>query len=308
MAELRILPLLASATEIVHALSLGAFQVGRSHECDFPKGIAHLPVCTSPSFPVHGSSREIDALLKNRLRQALSVYNVDTRLIAELNPTHVITQTQCDVCAVSLRDVERALQQQTGTSAQVIALAPAALEDLWSDIARVGRALGFPDRAEQLNAALQNRMSALAETATKANYRPCVAVIEWLDPLMAAGNWVPQLVAIAGGENIFGEAGRHSPWMKFEDLVKEDPDIIVALPCGFDLERTRAEMHWLTGRTEWPNLSAVQNNRVYICDGNQYMNRPGPRLVESLQIFCEIFHSELYPPAMKASGWDVFTK
>lgn len=308
MPDLRILPLLSSATEIVHALGLGQFQVGRSHECDFPKQIESLPICTTPAITVDGSSQEIDNLVKQRLKDALSVYTVDADLIARLQPTHIITQTQCKVCAVSLEDVELALQQQTGSNAKIISLEPYGLEDLWTDILRVGTAFGYPERAQQLNSTLQNRMSALAETATKASYKPRVAAIEWLEPLMAAGNWVPQLVTIAGGENIFGEAGQHSPWMTFEDLLKEDPDIIVALPCGFDLNRTRAEMHWLTDRKEWPLLSAVRNNQIYICDGNQYMNRPGPRLVESLQIFCEIFHSELYPPAMRASGWDVLTR
>jgi iron complex transport system substrate-binding protein len=308
MAELRILPLLASGTEIVHALGLGEFQVGRSHECDFPKSIESLPVCTAPAIAVNGSSREIDALVKQQVVNALSVYRVHSALIAKLKPTHIITQTQCKVCAVSLEDVELALRGQTGTDAKVISLEPFALHDLWTDILRVGSACGSAERAHELVANLQNRMSYLAETATRANHRPRVAAIEWLEPLMAAGNWIPELIAIAGGENLFGEAGLHSPWMAWEQLVKEDPDIIVALPCGFDLERTRTEMHWLTERSEWPHLTAVRNNSVYICDGNQYMNRPGPRLVESLQIFGEIFHSELYPPAMRASGWDVFTR
>jgi iron complex transport system substrate-binding protein len=308
MAELRILPLLSSATEIVHALGLGEFQIGRSHECDYPAGVGSLPVCTKPAIAVDGSSREIDSLVKQRVADALSVYDVDSGMIAALKPTHIITQTQCEVCAVSLADVEKALQKQTGTDAKVISLEPYALHDLWTDILKVGTACGYTARAHQLNAQLQNRMSELAELATKANYKPTVAAIEWLEPLMAAGNWVPELISIAGGDNLFGEAGQHSPWMSWEKLVKQDPDILIALPCGFDLERTRSEMHWLTARVEWPQLKAVRDNHVYICDGNQYMNRPGPRLVESLQIFGEIFHSELYPPAMRASGWDVFTR
>jgi iron complex transport system substrate-binding protein len=189
MAELRILPLLSSATEIVHALGLGEFQIGRSHECDYPKGVASLPVCTSPAIAVNGSSREIDNLVKQRVKDALSVYDVDSDLIAALKPTHIITQTQCEVCAVSLNDVEKALQKQTGTDAKVISLEPYALHDLWTDILRVGTACGYGERAHQLNAKLQNRMSELAERATKASYKPTVAAIEWLEPLMAAGNW-----------------------------------------------------------------------------------------------------------------------
>jgi iron complex transport system substrate-binding protein len=151
----------------------------------------------------------------------------------------------------------------------------------------------------------------MAEISVKTadiSQRPRVAALEWLEPLMAAGNWVPELVKMAGGENLFGAAGQHSPWMTWNDLVNADPDIIVALPCGFNLDRTRSEMHWLTDREGWSRLKAVREERVYLCDGNQFMNRPGPRLVESLQIFAEIFHSELYPPAMRASGWEVFTR
>jgi iron complex transport system substrate-binding protein len=283
---------------------LGQYQVGRSHECDFPPGVLSLPVCSSPAIGVDGSSADIDAQVKLRLTNALSIYEVDAGRIAELNPTHIITQTQCKVCAVSLEDVELALQKQTGTQAKVISLEPYALNDLWSDIAKVGSALGFEDRARQLNADLQNRMSAIAERATKANWRPRVAAIEWLEPLMAAGNWVPELIWIASGDSVFGEAGQHSPWMKWDDLVREDPDVIVALPCGFDLARTRAEMHWLTERSGWSNLTAVKNGQVYLCDGNQFMNRPGPRLVESLQIFGEIFHPDLFEPQLHGIGWE----
>jgi len=306
--ELRILPLLSSATEIIHALGLGEFQIGRSHECDYPAQVLHLPVCTHPAIAVGGSSAEIDALIKQRLTNALSVYNVDSALLAALKPTHIITQTQCKVCAVSLEDVEQALQQQTGTNAQIISLEPFALDDLWSDILRVGVACGHKDQADELIAELKTRMSEISTKALTAKHRPRVAALEWLEPLMAAGNWVPELIEMAGGENLFGTAGQHSPWMTWEELVNADPDIIVALPCGFDLARTQSEMHWLTDRPGWSSLSAVKTGQVYLCDGNQYMNRPGPRLVESLQIFAEIFHSELYPPAIRASGWERFTR
>ena len=304
MSELRLLPLLASGTEIVHALGLGELQVGRSHECDFPECVASLPVCTAPAFAVDGSSRDIDTLVKCRLSSALSLYSVDAALIAKLQPTHIITQTQCRVCAVSLSDVELALQRQTGTNAQVISLEPFALRDLWADILRVGTACGHTDRAHALVDRLQARMAHISSVAAQATHRPRVGAIEWLDPLMAAGNWVPKLIEMAGGENLFGRAGQHSPWMTWDDLIQADPGIIIALPCGFDLDRIRSEMHCLTAHPAWPNLSAVRNHRVYLCDGSQYMNRPGPRLVESLQIFAEILHPELFPPSMKHSAWD----
>lgn len=307
MSELRLLPLISSATEIVHALGLGELQVGRSHECDFPLKVLELPICTRPAIPVDGSSGEIDALVKDRVRRALSVYDVDARLIRELAPTHIITQTQCEVCAVSLADVERALQDEFATKARVISLQPYALADLWTDIQRVAEACGESQRGERLICELQARMKTIRERAMQAAGYPTVAAIEWLEPLMAGGNWVPELIEMAKGRSLFGTAGQHSPWMTWGQLVEADPDVVIVLPCGFDIPRTRAEMHWLTERPEWSSLNAVQRGNVFVCDGNQFMNRPGPRLVESLQIFAEILHPELFPPVLEGTGWQRFT-
>jgi iron complex transport system substrate-binding protein len=303
VSDLRLLPLISSATEIVHALGLGDFQVGRSHECDFPPSVLNLPVCTKPAIPVNGSSREIDSLVKDRIRRALSVYDVDAPLIGRLNPTHILTQTQCEVCAVSLHDVERALQAEFKTDAQVISLEPYALADLWRDIGRIAQACGYTAAGERLVATLQARMAEVQRRAALSPTRPSVAAIEWLEPLMAGGNWVPELIEMANGRNLFGVAGQHSPWMTWEQVVEADPDVIVILPCGFDLERTASEMHWLTQREEWAGLRAVKNRNVFLCDGNQYMNRPGPRLVESLEIFAEMLHPEIFRPAFEESGW-----
>jgi iron complex transport system substrate-binding protein len=302
--ELRLLPLLSSATEIVHALGLGKFQVGRSHECDYPAEVLKLPVCSRPSFPVDGSSLEIDRLVKERLTAALSIYELDSELIRELRPTHIVTQTQCKVCAVSLEDVEKALREGLGTNTEIIPLEPYALEDLWRDIRQVAGRCGRPAAGEELVALLEERMKAIARQALKATARPRVAAIEWIDPLMAAGNWVPELIEMANGQNLFGAAGQHSPWMSWEELAAADPDILVALPCGFDLGRTRAEMERLTKRPEWSRLRAVQTGRVFLCDGNQFMNRPGPRLLESLRIFAEIFHPALFEPTLAGIGWE----
>ncbi|HEX4227029.1 MAG TPA: cobalamin-binding protein [Bryobacteraceae bacterium] len=299
----RILSLLASATEIVHALDLGRFQVGRSHECDFPEEVSRLPICSRPSFRVDGSSAEIDALVKDRLRTAVSIYDLDSHLIRQLAPTHIVTQTQCEVCAVSLNDVERAVRAELDVDCRVIALEPHALSGLWRDIGLVAAACDCEATGAALIRRLQLRMNDIMDAASESTWCPRVAAIEWLEPLMAGGNWVPELIAMAGGENLFGHAGRHSPWMEWDELAAADPDIIVALPCGFDLERTRQEMHWLAQRPGWPRLQAVRQKRVFLCDGNQYMNRPGPRLVESLRIFAEIFHPERFAPTMEGAGW-----
>src|ERR1700691_1291853 len=238
---LRIVSLIASASEIVSSLGLSRYQVGRSHECDFPPEILALPVCTTPAFPTEGSSAEIDQRVKQRLASALSVYEVSRELLDTLQPTHVITQTQCRVCAVSLEDVERALTGWVASRPKLVALEPNSLADIWSDIRRVAAACGVAERGEETVAELQAKMRAISERAHGSPSRPRVACIEWHAPLMAAGNWVPELVEMAGAVNLFGEAGAHSPWMNWPQLVDADPDVLMTMPCGFDLERTCAE-------------------------------------------------------------------
>jgi iron complex transport system substrate-binding protein len=301
---LRIVPLIASASEIVHALGLTPQQVGRSHECDYPDDIRSLPVCTAPAFPTEGTSAEIDRRVKEQVVNALSVYQVYEEVLDRLQPTHIITQTQCRVCAVSLEDVERALAGSVSSRPVLVALEPNALADIWEDIRRVAAACGVSSSGDELVQTLQARVRQIATEAQRTGHRPRVACIEWHEPLMAAGNWVPELVELAGGENLFGKAGQHSPWMSWDQLVASDPDAIVSMPCGFDLARTRLEMYWLTEWPEWSKLRAVKNGAVFLADGNQYFNRPGPRIVESLQILAEILHPETFPPKLEGVAWE----
>jgi len=307
MNALRLLPLISSATEIVHALGLGEYQVGRSHECDFPSSVLDLPVCTRPNITVDGSSAEIDRLVKERLATAVSVYQVHSEVVAALRPTHIFTQTQCKVCAVSLDDVERALQKEIATEARVVALEPFALEDVWADVRRVATACDRAATGEELVGTLKGRLSEICGRAHSSHLKPTVAAIEWLEPVMVAGNWVPELIDMAGGRDLFGQAGGHSPYVDWDEIIKADPEIIIAMPCGFDLERSREEMHWLTDRPGWRDLRAVRHHNIFVCDGNQFMNRPGPRLVESAQIFAEIFHPELFIPKLEGTGWQRFS-
>ncbi|MDZ4685794.1 MAG: cobalamin-binding protein [Planctomycetaceae bacterium] len=300
----RIVSLIASATEMVHALGCGDWLVGRSHECDYPADVVRLPACSAAKFDVHGDSREIDDRVKSVLLSATSVYNVDAALLDQLQPSVILTQTQCEVCAVSLKDVEAAVSQTVSSRPQVVALEPNCLADVWADLRRVGAALGVSDRAERLIAGSQSRLAALRERcASFGPMRPRVACIEWLEPLMAGGNWMPELVDLVGGDNLFGEPGQHSPWMTWDALVAADPDAIVILPCGFDIPRSQSEMHWLTDRPEWPTLSAVQNGRVYVTDGNQYFNRPGPRVVESAEILAEVLYPGRVDYGHEGTGW-----
>ena len=299
----RIVSLIASATEIVYALGEFPSLAGRSHECDYPPQVAQLPQCTRPRFDVSGSSREIDNLVKSTLTNALSIYEVFDDVLARLQPTHIITQTQCEVCAVSLRDVERSVAARLASRPQIVSLQPNSLADIWDDMRRVARALGIESRGEERVSEIQERMRETSQRAVRRGERPTVACIEWLEPLMAAGNWTPELVEMAGGRNLFGEAGRHSPWMTWDELVAGDPDVIIAMPCGFDLERTSREMYWLTGHPRWRELRAVRSGRVYLADGNQYFNRPGPRVAESLEILAEILWPERFAGAWEEKAW-----
>ena len=306
---MRIISLIASATEIICALGLEDSLVGRSHECDYPPSVTSLPVCTKPRFDPAGSSREIDDRVKSVLRassaeDALSVYEVFSEKLRELAPTHIVTQSQCEVCAVSLRDVERALEELTESEAEIISLQPNTLADFWQDIVRVASGLGVTDRGVRLVADLQQRMQEIEAEARPLKSRPTVACVEWVDPLMAVGNWMPELVQMAGGENLFGVSGTHSPEMTFEQLVAADPDIIFISPCGFDIPRTREDLPVLASYPGWPMLKAVQQNWVYVADGNQYFNRPGPRLVESLEILAEIVHPEVFRFGHEGKGWE----
>lgn len=306
MEAMRIVSLIASATEMVDALGLGEFQVGRSHECDHPRSVLSLPVCTAPRFDITGDSREIDRRVKETLASAVSVYEVFEDVLSTLAPTHILTQTQCQVCAVSLADVERALSERFVTRPMVVALEPNSLADIRKDVMRVARACAVEERGAALVESMDREMAHIAGGCKSTGRKPRVALIEWQEPLMAAGNWMPELVAAAGGVNLFGTAGKHSPWMSWESLVAADPDVILVSPCGFGLDRTRREMPALAGCAGWPGLRAVASERVYLADGNAYFHRPGPRLVESLEILAEVLHPDVFAFGHRGEGWVPF--
>ncbi len=300
---MRVLSLLASATEIVCALGHGDSLVGRSHECDWPEWVARLPHCTRPKLNVDGDSAAIDREVKALVAQGLSVYEVDTDALRALAPDVIVTQTQCEVCAVSEADLVDALALFAERRPEVVSLHPDALDDVFADIERVARALGTPERGAALVAEMRARMDTVRDAVSGTGARPRAACIEWIEPLMAAGNWMPELVALAGGENLFGAAGGRSPWLDFEALAAADPDVIAVLPCGFDLARTRAEMPALTGRPGWRDLRAARTGRVALVDGNAYFNRPGPRLAESAEILAEILRPDSVDFGHRGAAW-----
>lgn len=299
----RIVTLLPSATEIVCALGFEEQIVGRSHECDYPAAVKRLPALTEPKFKPEGTSAEIDERVKSIVRDALSVYRVDAGKLRELHPDTIVTQSQCEVCAVSESDVEAAVSEWIGTRPRIVSLAPYSLDDVFADMQRVGEALGAMERGAKLVHDLQARCASIAAKAAQLAKRPTIACIEWIDPMMAAGNWMPELVAMAGGTNLFGTAGEHSPWMKFDELAAVDPDVILIAPCGFAMPRTFEELPELQKDPRWTRLGAVRGAKAFVADGNQYFNRPGPRIVESLEILAELIHPEAFHFGHEGSGW-----
>jgi iron complex transport system substrate-binding protein len=303
MTAPRVVSLLPSATEIVAALGFADALVGRSHECDYPEEVTELPVCTAPKIDLHGSSEEIHRSVGALLAQTLSVYRVDAERLRSLQPTHVVTQVQCEVCAVSLQEVEEALAGWTEKRPRLTPLNPASLSDVFADIERVAAALGAPERGSRLVAHIRERMEAVASAARAVPDRPRVATIEWLSPLMTAGNWMPELVQMAGGEDVLGQPGRHSDWISWETLRSADPDVILVIPCGFSLERIEREIDLLTALPVWSGLRAAATRRVYLAEANQYFNRPGPRLAETLEILAEILHPTRFAFGREGTGW-----
>ena len=299
----RIVSLIASATEIVCGLGFEDELVGRSHECDFPSSVSRLPTCSSSKVEVDAVSRAIDDQVRTIVSEGLSVYRVDPDLLNRLAPTVVITQTQCEVCAVSLKDVEKAVCELVTSQPAIVSLEPMSLSDVWEDIRKVASALGDPGRGDDLVTRLTDRLQGIRAGAESARTRSSIACIEWIDPLMSAANWMPELVSCAGGANLFGESGKHSGYFEFEKLAAADPDVIAILPCGFDIERTCREMPPLVNDPGWPQLAAVRNGRVFVTDGNQYFNRPGPRVVESAEILAEILHPGLFDFGHRGTGW-----
>ncbi len=299
---LRIVSLLPSATEIVSALGLGAHLVARSHECDWPPQVQALPVCTRPRLALDGSSAEIDRQVSDYAARALSIYELDLDILRAARPTHIVTQDQCEVCAVSLADVEAAVAGDIGSAVEIISLNPMRLGEVWASIRQTGRALGAD--ADDFCRELTGRIARIAAGGMGgSSVPPSVATIEWSDPLMAAGNWLPELVAIAGGHNLFGDSGEHSPRFEFADLQAVEPDILVFMPCGYDLRKTAEEAETLLAEPPWAALPAVRAGRAFAVDGNAYFNRPGPRLVESAEILAEICQPDIYNFGHEGTGW-----
>ena len=291
--DLRVISLIASATEILHALGAGATQVARSHECDYPVSVLELPQLTRAKFKVQGAtSAEIDRSVKGLIEQGLAVYEVDADRMRELSPNLILTQDQCEVCAVSLADVERALCTWTDSAAQIVSLRPHTMDDVYADIHRIAREIGRPEAGFTLANEMQERIAAITR-AVAGRPRPVLGFIEWIEPPMSGGHWMPELIAAAGGTSPFGVKGENSPWITWDEVAAADPDVILVAPCGYEIKTSLPELQALRDHPIWSRLRAVREDRVFVADGNAFFNRPGPRLVESAEILAEILHPDV---------------
>jgi len=306
MSDRRIVSLLPAATEIICALGLEHQLVGRSHECDYPLSISNLPICSSAKFLPSSDSAEIDRQVKEILSESLSIYTIDRDLIKSLAPEVIITQAQCDVCAVSLKDVELALSDLLDKECQLISLQPNGLNDVYRDIRTIAEQLGVENAAEELLELSDERINIIRHKLKFITEKPRVACIEWLSPLMIAGNWTPEIVEIGGGLPVLTVAGKHSSYINFQDILQADPDIILIMPCGFSIQRTLQEIGLLLDTPGWTHLKAVKTQRVYIADGNQYFNRSGPRMTDSIEIMAEIINPKQFIFGYEGNGWVQF--
>ena len=282
---MRIVSLLPAATEIVCALGLRDRMVGRSHECDFPSGVETLPALTRPRVDASAPSAEIDARVREIVASRLPIYSLDEAALARLAPDVVVTQQACEVCAISYDQVVAAVAR-VGAGARVLALSPSRLDDILEDVRTVAAACGVPDRGDALATALRRR---LERAAPPPSPPPRVAVIEWLAPLMLAGHWVPDAVRAAGGIPVGPSAGEPSPYATWDEVGALRPDAVIVAPCGFDLARTRRESIPFAGRL------AVLAPRVILMDGNAYLNRPGPRIVEAVEAMAAGLRGDFVP-------------
>ena len=292
----RIVSLLPSATEIVCALGARPELVGVSHECDFPADVSGLPVLTRAKFRKASSSAAIDRAVRDVVRDALAVYDVDIEQLAALAPDVIVTQDLCDVCAVSIHDVRAAVARLAHRdSIDVVSLSPTCLDDVLVDIERTAVALGRPADGARVVSDARARIESVQQRAHAASTRPSVLSIEWLEPVMIGGMWMPELITLAGGTPLVTQPRDHAPTLSRADLEELDPEVVLIKPCGFPLDESLRELDVLPRVLPWSHWKAVANGNVFLADGNAYFNRPGPRIVDSLEILAACVHPAELP-------------
>ncbi len=298
-----IVSLIASATEILCALGLRDRLVGVSHECDFPEDVKGLPVLSSPKLDPLLPSATIDSRVRALVAEGLSVYRIRTEELERLRPDLIVTQDQCEVCAVSLDDVERAVAELTLKETRVCSLRPESLGEIEEDFGRVARAAGVIDSGRSLVASFRRRLHDLREKTSQASLRPSVACLEWIEPLMVAGGWMPELIRIAGGEPVLVTEAERFRKVDWPALAAADPDVVIVMPCGFDTDRSILELQRLASGRQLRGLRATREGRCFVADGNAYFNRPGPRIADSAEILAGLLHPGTLGTTAAAVRW-----
>ena len=295
---MKIVSLIPSATEIISALNLSDNLVGVSHECDYPKEVLNLPKLTTSRIKTEQSSLKIDDDIKKILEQSLSVYEVKSDLLKELDPDVIITQSQCSVCAVSLKDVEECLSEFINKEPLLIDLKPNTFEEVLKDINLVGKKLNKKIESNFLVKNIKNEINKIKVKTSNSKIKN-VLCIEWIEPIMTAGNWIPQLVKFAGGKSVLAKSGTNSNFIKHEHINFREVDIVIFMPCGFDIKRSKEEI--LKANIDYSSI--LKDKKTYIVDGNKYFNRPGPDLLESTRILAEIIHPDIFPAKQHIERW-----
>ena len=291
---MRIVSLLPSATEMVCALGLGDQLVGVTHECDFPAFVQKLPKVTGTLIAADASSAETDRLVRERLRASCSLYLLDLPTLEALRPDLIVTQALCGVCAVAEEEVNAAARMLPEPP-RVINLEPHTLEQVFCALRQVAQAAGVEHRANDVVNALVARVEDVAARTTQLKKRPRVALLEWLDPPFSCGHWNPELVRLAGGVEGIGQEGKPSRTLQWEEVMDWQPEVILIACCGFSAERTMQDVSTLPAIPGWRELPAVRSGRVYVTDGSSYFNRPGPRLIDSLEILAHVIDPDVHP-------------
>src|ERR1700681_2918054 len=301
---MRIVSLLPSATEILFSLGLDAEVVGVSYDCDFPPQVSERRVVVDSRIPPGLPSLEIDRRVREYVELGESLYTVNASALRELATDLVVTQDLCLVCAASPDDLAAVLAKFEKCP-KVLSLNPRNLGDVWDDISRVARETSRENAAEKLLAEIQQRLQSLKCRVEKISKRPRVTFLEWLEPFYVGGHWVPEMIALAGGEDVFGRVGAPSFRVELKDIVTAAPDFIVVAPCGYDAEQARKECYAMTFTSEWDAIPAVRDGHVYAFEANAYASRPGPRLVTGVEALAKVFHSEIVVGDEAASAFEV---
>ncbi len=300
---MRIASLLPSATELLFAVGAGPEVVGVTHECDWPPEVAALPRLTASVFDhAAAGSAEIDRHIRGAVHAGSGIYTLDAELLARLAPDLIVTQELCEVCAVSYRQVERAVRELPG-EVPILSLEPESLHDIEETAEVLGRATGHEDGAAALVREMRRRIQAVEALAPVAGGRPAVACVEWTDPLMAGGHWVPEMVRRAGGDDVLGAEGARSEQVAWEDVLAAAPDVMVLMPCGYGLERSLECAAEVTGRPGFDALPCARSGRVAAVDGSSYFNRPGPRIVDGLELLAAILRTPAGEPLPDGAAW-----